>query len=54
MSDNLQLYSNNITNKDKSVVLLSSGFLQTYNTTTNRNLFSLLQENYHVYGIDNV
>ncbi len=55
MIDNrLQLYNNTINKEDKSVVLLSSGFLQTYNTTTNRKLFSLLQENYNVYGIDNV
>lgn len=50
----LQLYTNNIAHEDKSVVLLSSGFLQTYNTTTNRNLFWILEKDYNVYGIDNV
>jgi hypothetical protein len=39
---------------DKSRVVLSSWFLQTYNTITNNKLFWILKEDYDVYGIDNV
>jgi hypothetical protein len=53
--DTLSIYKQNNNHHDnKSVVLLSSWFLQTYNTTTNKNLFWILKENHHVYGIDNV
>jgi hypothetical protein len=55
MSGNLKLYNNSdYENHDKSLVVLSSGFLQTYNTTTNKKLWDLLQQNYNVYGIDNI